>query len=199
MHLILHDRLRKALLALKQAPALPLGLITPVEVDERTPATRRHARRAPRPGPPACGHVQALLQLLDRELRRPPDRLVVQHRARTDIEEIGHDALDASWSDVSPFFRPAKRDLTALMQLGVTQKDPIILPSPLRFLRGTTTRVRLRQGLDQIADISIWTQLFLYVLASRTMHSMPMQVLPRERHKFNFGWVLLTGLMPPIS
>jgi hypothetical protein len=59
--------------------------------------------------------------------------------ARTGIKEIGHDDLDASWPKVAPFFREYKRDIAQLMQLGVAQKDPIILSAAIGLVRGATT------------------------------------------------------------
>ena len=48
-------------------------------------------------------------------------------RHRTGTQEIGHDNLDAFRPIVSLFFRKYDRDITKLIQLGLTHKDPIIL------------------------------------------------------------------------
>ena len=88
-----------------------------------------------------------------RGLHRPADRIVVENHAGTDIQEIGHDDLDASWPEVTSFFREYDRDIAQLMERGVTQKHPIIVSAAIRCIGGTATILRRGQMVDQIADI----------------------------------------------
>ena len=79
---------------------------------------------------------------------------MAQNHACTGIEEIGHDDLDSLRPKVAPFFGKHNRDIAQLMQLGVAHKDPIILPSPIGLVGGSTTIERFREVLDQIAYVS---------------------------------------------
>ena len=88
-----------------------------------------------------------------RGLHRPADRIVVENHASTDIQEIGHDDLDASWPEVTSFFREYDRDIAQLMERGVTQKHPIIVSAAIRCIGGTATILRRGQMVDRIADI----------------------------------------------
>jgi hypothetical protein len=86
--------------------------------------------------------MESTFELFDREFHAPPHGIVAENRARTAIQEIGHDDLDALRPIVSPFFREHDRDITELMQRGVTPKDPIILPFAIRLVGGATTLER---------------------------------------------------------
>src|SRR5512134_511001 len=98
--------------------------------------------------------MEPTFELFDREFHSPSDGIVAQNRACTGIEEIGHDDLDSLRPKVSPFFGEYNRDIAQLMQLGVAHKDPIILPSPIGLVGGSTTIERLGEVLDHIAYVS---------------------------------------------
>ena len=66
---------------------------------------------------------------------------------------MGHDALDAFRPEVAPCFGEYDRDSAQLMQRGVTHKHPILLASAIGLIGGATTRERLGQVVDQIAQI----------------------------------------------
>ena len=117
--------------------------ILAVHVDEQQVGTHRQYDRTFHPvcllGALHPPHMASTFELFYREFHAPPHGIGAENRARTDIQEIGHDDLDALRPRVSPFFREHARDIAELMPHSVTQKAPLSLPCAIRLVGGATT------------------------------------------------------------